>query len=565
MVRPIFLFLHFLGAVVHAAELGSQHQFLESHPSIFEASEQKAEGHENLRDSAFRQETKDSLLKSRRLQGPGGRIDEYFNFTLAITPGEDSDESLCMLADQNLLRNEVDLLLLTFGSDSISDIRGDIAAAVCTHPPLSGSLNQKNRRARSRQAWVWTGSGGCRSCSSDNKDVGTFPPQPSTAPLGIFIPKRPMPPSLILSPIANAIDSPVAPFMPTAFSEEGNVIEVGPLIPPKPTTRKPTTRKPTLKPTTKLPTTRKPTLKPTTKVPTTRNPTLKPTTISPPTRNPTSVTTTRNPTLKPTTKSPTTRNPTLKPTTMKPTSNPTTKNPTLKPTTLSPTTRKPTSYPTSFPTTRNPTASTIFIPRDPILSRLHRKVKEIPATPSISAHLPRGLQSEDLITIIKRNLYELTLDQIVPKHLQCLGSSPEIIIEVSKTGISDLSANCSDSIVPVLSVSNLEKGILNDYALESCQRCSSLDFSSKGATEKIIHGSYVKSQWRDSLGVTITAKSNGGGQARIYNTSLPVVNDQGNIDLGSPNKYCGGFGVGLGGEPGQPGENCVPVQSKLSN
>jgi hypothetical protein len=95
-----------------------------------------------------------------------------------------------------------------------------------------------------------------------------------------------------------------------------------------------------------------------------------------------------------------------------------------------------------------------------------------------------------------------------------------------------------------------------------------LDFSSESATEEIFHGSYVNSQWSDNLRVNIRASPNEGGytphgQARIYNTSLPVFNDEGNVDLGSPNDNCGGFGIGIGGQPGQPGENCVPIQSKL--
>jgi hypothetical protein len=384
-----------------------------------------------------------------------------------------SDDSLCMLADQNLLRNEVDLTLLNFGSESlVSAFAGVLEAAVCTHPPLNGtdSLHLRNRRAKARAAWVWTGSGGCRSCYSDNTDLVTAPTQAPSAPFDIFDPGR-----ATLSPFEDA-----TPFIPTA-SVEANLIAGVPIYPTipnrmdsnsssvskesqsittsvstlisitgktpsisstpvitpiptlkpstmNPTSIRPTTRNPSLKPTTTSPTTRIPTLKPTsrnpTSNPTTKNPTRKPTTMSP-TSYPTSVPTTKNPTLKPTTRSPTsfptsvptTKYPTLKSTTRSPTSYPTsvptTKNPTLKRTT-----RNPTSYPTSVPTTKNPTLKPTT--RNPAFvsttalqtpSSTIRKLQDIPATQSVSAHFPRGLQRVDLTDLVKGKLFELAFSQ----------------------------------------------------------------------------------------------------------------------------------------------------------
>ena len=79
-------------------------------------------------------------------------------------------------------------------------------------------------------------------------------------------------------------------------------------------------------------------------------------------------------------------------------------------------------------------------------------------------------------------------------------------------------------------------------------------------------GDYVSLEWFSAYGITIKASStNGGytpdGQARIYDTSIPGED----LDLGSPNKKCtpSGPGVGVGGEPGQPGENCVPQGNVL--
>lgn len=54
------------------------------------------------------------------------------------------------------------------------------------------------------------------------------------------------------------------------------------------------------------------------------------------------------------------------------------------------------------------------------------------------------------------------------------------------------------------------------------------------------------------LRIIITAASNDGdspdGQARLFDTANPVAD----VDLGSPNKECGGPGEGDGGAPGRP-------------
>jgi hypothetical protein len=92
MVRLISSWLHLVGVVAHAAELASQHQFLESHPPILQWSRQKTEeGHGDHSD--FYEEANNPFLDSRRMQGTG-RVDQYFNFSLAIIPGEDSDVGL---------------------------------------------------------------------------------------------------------------------------------------------------------------------------------------------------------------------------------------------------------------------------------------------------------------------------------------------------------------------------------------------------------------------------------------------------------------------------------------
>jgi hypothetical protein len=83
---------------------------------------------------------------------------------------------------------------------------------------------------------------------------------------------------------------------------------------------------------------------------------------------------------------------------------------------------------------------------------------------------------------------------------------------------------------------------------------------------------YVRDEWIAQYGVTITVEQANGGyapskKARIFDTSR--VSRTGDNDLGSPNIKCPaingvqGTGNGKYGEPGQPGENCVPQGNVL--
>jgi hypothetical protein len=180
----------------------------------------------------------------------------------------------------------------------------------------------------------------------------------------------------------------------------------------------------------------------------------------------------------------------------------------------------------------------------------------------------RDPQAEDrFLENVRQKLFELVFFMIIPKYSQCLGNSPKVDAEAFSVGISDLSKACPATGLPYLNVANLEKGSHFVFQSTVCESCLSLDFSNNGATEPILGGTYVKNQWKNTYGITISASSVNGGftpddNARVYNTTLPVSQNNGNFDLGSPNVKCGGIGVGLGGEPGQPGENCVPIQSK---
>ena len=72
-------------------------------------------------------------------------------------------------------------------------------------------------------------------------------------------------------------------------------------------------------------------------------------------------------------------------------------------------------------------------------------------------------------------------------------------------------------------------------------------------------GRYVKTEWQRLNGLTISATSPDGytpdGRPRLFDTSLPGDD----TDLGSPNAACSppGPGIGVHGEPGRVGENCV--------
>ena len=80
-------------------------------------------------------------------------------------------------------------------------------------------------------------------------------------------------------------------------------------------------------------------------------------------------------------------------------------------------------------------------------------------------------------------------------------------------------------------------------------------------------GTYVENEW-SSIGLTLFAEGGVGSLPIIFDTENPggeKPGDCGDSDLGAPNKECpgGGPGHGVGGEPGEPGENCEPLGNAL--
>ena len=90
---------------------------------------------------------------------------------------------------------------------------------------------------------------------------------------------------------------------------------------------------------------------------------------------------------------------------------------------------------------------------------------------------------------------------------------------------------------------------------------TTIDFDTYVDGTPIPGGTYVEDQWLAKYGLRLSASGGFGNVPRIFNTS-DVSDDS---DLGSPNQFCdpSGPGVGVGGEPNQPGKNCVPQGNVL--
>jgi hypothetical protein len=94
-----------------------------------------------------------------------------------------------------------------------------------------------------------------------------------------------------------------------------------------------------------------------------------------------------------------------------------------------------------------------------------------------------------------------------------------------------------------------------------------IDFNTDGKGNKLTNKNYVRDEWHSAFGMKVTVEDAKGGyaplkKARIFDSSKPTGYDW---DLGTPNHKCpgGGPGIGIGGEPGKPGENCIPQGNLL--
>jgi len=154
------------------------------------------------------------------------------------------------------------------------------------------------------------------------------------------------------------------------------------------------------------------------------------------------------------------------------------------------------------------------------------------------------------------------VNDLVPNHKVCLGVDPTIHVTLIAVDFDSLNIHCDDgTFIEELTTVNLADIAFTE---QDCGLCYSLDFSTKGDGTPLSKGDYVQDEWKELHGLTITA-SGGLNKARIFDTADTVcTNAAGRNDFGSPNKACdiGGIGEGGGGAPGQPGENCVPLESK---
>ena len=91
-----------------------------------------------------------------------------------------------------------------------------------------------------------------------------------------------------------------------------------------------------------------------------------------------------------------------------------------------------------------------------------------------------------------------------------------------------------------------------------------LDFSTSGNGTPLSGGDYVSDDWA-LQGLLLSAAGGLGTSPRIFDTSSVGTEEFGDPDLGTPNEKCSpaGPGVGVGGEPGKPGENCVFLGNAL--
>jgi len=87
-----------------------------------------------------------------------------------------------------------------------------------------------------------------------------------------------------------------------------------------------------------------------------------------------------------------------------------------------------------------------------------------------------------------------------------------------------------------------------------------VDFAKAANGTSLVRGQYVKNEWKP-YGLVLASKKGYGKLPRLFDTANPGTVESGDPDLGSPNEKCTnkGLGVGSGGEPGAPGENCSPL------
>lgn len=171
--------------------------------------------------------------------------------------------------------------------------------------------------------------------------------------------------------------------------------------------------------------------------------------------------------------------------------------------------------------------------------------------------------TEEFAPQLEATLKSAILLEIAPDYTTCLGSSPQVDVKINEVSLSDLSISCEDGTV----IEQLQTLNLDDISVQErhiCQKCVSIDFSTRANGTPLRKGDYVGDEWVSTHGLYIMADG-ASSKARVFDTADPdCVNTDGSIDFGSPNVSCmdGGLGQGEGGSIGQEGENCKPIGSK---
>lgn len=100
-------------------------------------------------------------------------------------------------------------------------------------------------------------------------------------------------------------------------------------------------------------------------------------------------------------------------------------------------------------------------------------------------------------------------------------------------------------------------------------RQMTLDFAKASNGRVMWGGEFVGGEWFHTFGLTIDAQGHDGKKnlhPMIFDSTQAETNGLGSNDafaLGSPNKDCEGFGVGVGGKIGTTGENCKSLGNLL--
>jgi hypothetical protein len=158
---------------------------------------------------------------------------------------------------------------------------------------------------------------------------------------------------------------------------------------------------------------------------------------------------------------------------------------------------------------------------------------------------------------------------IAPNHNVCLGTSPLVNVSIEEILLKEMQISCKDgNIVEYLASIKISDTAIPNLA---CSECKHISFSKRCDGTVLESGKYVSTEWL-SQGFIVTASRDFTSEchARIFdsnNITCYATEGRNPFFLGSPNIKCpeGGIGIGSGGEPGQPGENCDPVGSECSS